>query len=171
MVAREKSFLRRLLLEAALFSLLLTTLPALAAGSSDAGNAARFASLRSDRINLRVGPGKTYPILWVLTRKGMPVEVLREFNGWRMIRDFEGDKGWVQQSMVTQERTVVVRGGVRALHARPDEASALVARAEPGVIGRLFSCRGAWCQIRASGITGWIKREEIWGVGADEKVP
>ena len=129
----------------------------------------RFESLRSDRINLRVGPGLTYPILWVLTRKGMPVEVLREFDHWRKIRDFDGDNGWVQESMVTPERTVIVTGRIRALHARPEPASRLVARAEPGVVARLLACRGAWCQIKTSGITGWVKRDAVWGVGGEEE--
>jgi SH3-like domain-containing protein len=171
MVERRKRFLRCLLLGAALFSLLAALSSALAGDDAEADKIPRFVSLRSDRINLRVGPGRTYPILWVLTRKGLPVEILRDFNDWRMIRDFEGDKGWVQQSMVTPERTVIVTGKVRALRSRPDPASALVARAEPGVIARLLACRGAWCRIRASGIAGWLKRNEIWGVRRDARAP
>ena len=37
----------------------------------------RFVSLRSDQVNLRVGPGENYPIQWVLTRKEMPVEIIK----------------------------------------------------------------------------------------------
>ena len=33
----------------------------------------RFASLDSNEINLRAGPGTDYPILWVYQRKGLPV--------------------------------------------------------------------------------------------------
>ena len=46
---------------------------------SGPGKLPRFASLRSDEVNLRVGPGENYPIEWVLKRKDMPVEILREF--------------------------------------------------------------------------------------------
>ena len=35
---------------------------------------------------MRVGPGETYPIEWVLTRKDMPVEIVKEFQNWRLIR-------------------------------------------------------------------------------------
>ncbi len=40
---------------------------------------------------------------------------------------------------------------------------------EPGVIGALGRCRGAWCRIGAGGFSGWLKRDEFWGVLADEE--
>lgn len=166
MVAGGRSFLRRFLPIAALFFPLAAAAPALAGKNLQAFKTPRFESLRSDRINLRVGPGLNYPILWVLTRKGLPVEILRNFDDWRKIRDFEGDKGWVQENMVAPQRTVVVMGKVRALRARPNAPSRLVARAEPGVIASLLGCRGAWCQIEVSGITGWVERNEVWGAPA-----
>jgi SH3-like domain-containing protein len=130
----------------------------------------RFVSLRSDQVNLRVGPGETYPIQWVLTRKEMPVEIIREFEHWRMIRDWQGTEGWVHERMVSRKRGVVVKGGIRALHRQPDPASEVIARAEPGVFARLVECRGGWCRIEAAEITGWVQRGEVWGVYPDEVV-
>jgi SH3-like domain-containing protein len=130
----------------------------------------RFVSLRSDLVNLRVGPGENYPIQWVLTRKEMPVEIVREFEHWRMIRDWQGTEGWVHERMVWGKRGVVVKGGIRALHRQPDPASEVVARAEPGVFARLAECRGGWCRIEAAEITGWVQRGEVWGVYPDEVV-
>ncbi len=130
----------------------------------------RFVSLRSDLVNLRVGPGENYPIQWVLTRKEMPVEIVREFEHWRMIRDWQGTEGWVHERMVWGKRGVVVKGGIRALRRQPDPASEVVARAEPGVFARLVECRGGWCRIEAAEITGWVQRGEVWGVYPDEVV-
>jgi SH3-like domain-containing protein len=156
----------------------LTLLVTLAAGalSASAGEAEpgqrlpRFVSLRSDQVNLRVGPGANYPIQWVLTRKEMPVEIIKEFEHWRMIHDWQGTEGWVHERMLTSKRAVVVKGGVRALHRQPDLASGVVARAEPGVFARLIECRGTWCRIEAADITGWMQRSEVWGVYPDEPV-
>src|ERR1700761_294948 len=116
--------------------------PPAAAAESEAGQKLpRFVSLRSDQVNLRVGPGENYPIEWVLTRKEMPVEIVREFENWRMIRDWQGTEGWVHERMLTGKRAVVVKGGIRTLYRQPDPASAAVARAQPGVIARLLECR------------------------------
>jgi SH3-like domain-containing protein len=128
----------------------------------------RFVSLRSNRVNLRVGPGETYPIEWVLTRKDMPVEIVKEFQNWRLIRGWQDTKGWILDRMVTAKRDVVIDGAVRALHRRPDPASELVARAEPGVVARLTELQGPWCRIEAGGYTGWVLRTEVWGVLPDE---
>src|SRR5215475_11966413 len=109
------------------------------AGESEGGQKLpRFVSLRSDQINLRVGPGENYPIEWVLTRKEMPVEIVKEFENWRMIRDWQGTEGWVHERMLTGKRAVVIRGGIRTLHRLPDPASPAVARAQPGVVARLL---------------------------------
>ena len=47
----------------------------------------RFASLRSDEVNVRTGPGTRYPVDWVFKRKAMPVEIVAEYENWRKIRD------------------------------------------------------------------------------------
>jgi SH3-like domain-containing protein len=130
----------------------------------------RFASLRSDDVNLRVGPGENYPIEWVYKRKDMPVEIIEKFQNWRKIQDWQGTNGWVLDRMVTGKRAVVVAGATRPLYHRPDAASQIVARAEPGVIARLVECQGAWCRIEAGGYSGWVQRTEVWGVLPDETV-
>ena len=153
----------------ALYALVLA-LPSLAAMAQapPADKLPRFVSLRSDDVNLRVGPGETYPITWVLKRKDMPVEIIEQFQNWRRVRDWQGDRGWVLERMVTGKRDVIVDGAIRALRREPDPAAPIVARAEPGVIARLIELRGAWCRIEAGGYKGWVQRSEIWGVYSDE---
>ena len=131
----------------------------------------RFVSLDSDKVNLRTGPGRRYPIEWVLVRKHMPVEVIAQFEYWRRIREWDGTTGWVQQQLVTGKRHVIVeKGGNRPVHDRPDAASRLVARAEPGVVARLGECQGAWCRIETDSVSGWMRRAELWGVYPDDEV-
>jgi SH3-like domain-containing protein len=131
----------------------------------------RFVSLRVDEVNLRTGPGERYPIDWVLVKKGLPVEIVQEFDVWRKVRDSQGSEGWVHQRMVSGTRTVIVAGKLRTLHADADAAAPAVARVEAGVLARLLECHGSWCRIEAQGIKGWLERSEIWGVYPDETVP
>jgi SH3-like domain-containing protein len=147
------------------------TAPASGAENGPGGKLPRFVSLRSDLINLRVGPGQTYPIAWVLTRKGMPVEIVKEFQNWRMVKVWNDASGWIMDRMVTAERHVVVAGAVRTLHRQPDGASEIVARAEPGVVARLLECRGDWCRIEAGSYQGWLQRGDVWGVLPGEPYP
>ena len=146
--------------------------PAVAADAETGLKVPRFVSLHADRVNLRAGPGRQYPIEWVLTKKDMPVEVIAQFEHWRRIRDWDGTIGWVQEHMVAGRRYVVVaKGGTRPVYQQPDAASVVVARAEPGIVARLLECRGPMCRIAADDISGWMRRSDIWGVYPDETVP
>jgi SH3-like domain-containing protein len=123
----------------------------------------RFVSLRSNEVNLRTGPGTTYPVEWVYVRRGLPVEVIAEFDVWRRIRDWQNTVGWVHQSMLDGRRTALIVGGDRSLLREPADSAPLVARLAPGVIARLIECDGLWCRIEAQGYRGWLKRDEFWG--------
>ena len=59
----------------------------------------RFASLKADEVNVRAGPATRYPVDWVFKRKGMPVEIVAEFENWRKIRDWQGTSGWVREHL------------------------------------------------------------------------
>jgi len=128
----------------------------------------RFVSLRAGEVNLRAGPGTEYHVVWIYQRKHMPVEVIEEFDTWRRIRDYQGDSGWVHQSMLSGERTAIVTKENEMLRDRPADEAKAIARLEPGVIGAIETCADAWCRLRAGGYTGWLRRSAIWGVYPDE---
>ena len=128
--------------------------PVVAADAEASLPVPRFVSLHADKVNLRAGPGDRYPIEWVFTRKEMPVEITGQLEHWRRIRDWEGATGWVHERMLSGKRAVIVKGGVRPLFRQPEPDAAVVARAEPGVIGRLLECRNAWCKIETGEVSG-----------------
>src|SRR5262245_43036440 len=68
----------------------------------------RCVSPKSDRVYLRQGPGTDYPIAWVFQRAGLPVEVIREFEVWRQVRDASGTVGWVHSSLLSGRRTALI---------------------------------------------------------------
>jgi SH3-like domain-containing protein len=128
----------------------------------------RFASLDSGEANLRAGPGKDYPILWVYQRKGLPVEIIQEFDTWRRIRDRDGTVGWVQQNLLSGKRTGLIIDQQRTLRAEPGSNDA-VARLQPGVVARIEECRSDdWCKLEAQGYRGWLTRDEFFGAYPDE---
>ena len=125
----------------------------------------RFASLKTDEVNLRSGPGLRYPIEWVYKRRDLPVQIEREFEVWRQISDQEGVKGWVHQATLVGRRSFVVTGHEQTVRSDPQTNADPVARLKPGVIGRLRSCeaKADWCQVQVGDYRGWLKRDEFWG--------
>jgi len=132
----------------------------------------RYVSLKSDHVNVRVGPTKDQDVSWIYTRAGLPVEITAEFENWRRVRDSEGAEGWVYHSLLSGRRTAVVtmkqKDDLAALYDRPDPGSAVAARLQAGVVAQVKRCSGGWCRILGKGFDGWIEQQRLWGVYADE---
>jgi len=134
----------------------------------------RYVSLKSDHVNVRAGPTKDNDVAWVYTRSGLPVEITAEFENWRRVRDSEGAEGWVYHSLLSGRRTAVVtmktKDELAPLYDRADQASAIAARLQAGVVAQVKRCAAGWCHVGGSGFDGWIEQQRLWGVYADEKV-
>lgn len=161
----------------AILAALLLGLPApLAAQQSDATKGLsglptpRFVSIASGEANMRAGPGETYPVIWTYKRKGLPVEVIREWGIWRQLRDPDGDIGWMNKNLLSGTRMAMVRGKVVNLYARAEFASAPAWRAEPGVIGAVQVCDEGWCRITVGGKSGYVLAVDLWGVYKGETI-
>jgi SH3-like domain-containing protein len=139
------------------------------AGAHAAGPAPHYASLRTDKAYLREGPTYAHRILWIYRRKGYPVRVIAAFDIWRRVEDADGTLGWMNASMLTDRRTVLVMGKSRVpLGAAAGARARIVAWAEPGVVAALKACEVSQCKISAGGTDGWIDKKNIWGVDAGE---
>jgi SH3-like domain-containing protein len=147
---------------------LLVLLPAPAGAEDTKLPLPRYASLEADEVNMRAGPGETYPKLWVYQRRGMPVEIIEEFDIWRRVKDYQGVVGWVKGSLLSGHRTAIVTETRRTLRKRAEDESPAVALLDPGVIARVLECDGVWCRLEVQGYKGWLKRADFWGVYPEE---
>jgi SH3-like domain-containing protein len=125
----------------------------------------RFVTLAAEKVFVRTGPALRYPIKWVYQRESLPVEIIQEFDTWRKIRDMDGDDGWVHQSLLSGDRTGIVKGEAN-LGIRKDAATdaRVIAWLEPNVVAALEACHGAWCEIKADGYEGYVERKFLWGI-------
>ncbi|MGD1038608.1 MAG: SH3 domain-containing protein [Roseiarcus sp.] len=164
----------RLGLAAALLSLWPAVTLSDPAGSVTGLPLPRYASLKTDRVNLREGPSKDHPTKWVFQRAGLPVEITAEFEIWRKVRDSEGAEGWVLHSLLSGRRTGLVgvgkKGEVFKIYTRPKTNGDVAATLQSGVIANVRTCDGAWCLIDGEGYKGYIEQAALWGVYPNEKI-
>jgi len=134
----------------------------------------RFVSLKSQKVNVRRGPGRQYDIAWEFRRAGLPVEIVQEFDNWRKIRDAQGDEGWVFHSLLSGERAAIVAPWADqktfALRTGAVGDTAIIAYLEANVIAEVVQCDGQWCRVRGTGYDGWISQDDLWGVYPNEQV-
>jgi SH3-like domain-containing protein len=125
-----------------------------------------WASLRAAEVNMRVGPSPNYPIEWVYRMPGLPVKVIRLQEGWRLVQDPDGARGWIVARLLDPARGAIVVGdGLAEIREDPEDSAPLMWRAEPGVVGKLGDCREGWCRIDVTGRRGWIRADRLWGAG------
>lgn len=125
-----------------------------------------WAALRASEVNMRVGPSENFPIDWVYRRPGLPVKVLRINQGWRLVEDPDGTRGWVVARFLTPDRGAIVVGdGLAEMRETADSGARVLWRAEPGVVGALGDCDDGWCEFAVGARKGWIRAARLWGAG------
>lgn len=128
----------------------------------------RFVSLKGREGNARRGPGLTHRIDWVFTRSGMPLKITAEYEHWRRVEDAEGVGGWVHYALLSGVRSVLVAEDMAEFHARPQDESEVLFKAERNVVGWVQECRPGWCRVSVEGDRGWIRTSALWGVQPNE---
>jgi SH3-like domain-containing protein len=168
---------RRTAVLVALGAILMGASAARAANDAGSGLAVpRFVSLKSDKVNVRAGPTKDNDVAWIYTRAGLPVEITAEYENWRRVRDWEGAEGWVYHSLLSGRRTGLIQPNAKindefiSVYASADTKSAVTARLQRGVLGKVKHCTGTWCRITGEGFDGWVEQERLWGVYPNEKI-
>ena len=134
----------------------------------------RFVSLKAEKVNVRRGPSSDHAVAWVFNRKGLPVEIVAEFETWRRVRDSDGEEGWILQNMLSGKRTAMTapwkKDQTIALYDRADAKGGLIAKLAAGVVGEVDSCTGEWCEVTAGGFDGYVEQSQLWGVYPGETV-
>ena len=125
----------------------------------------RFVSLKSDDVNLRVGPSTNYPITLKYISPNLPVEIIDEFDVWRQARDHNGTIGWLHKSLIKGERYILTgykNGKEINLYNRPN--GKIIGIIKKNNILDLKICIINWCKVNQNKIKGWLLKKNVWGV-------
>ena len=127
----------------------------------------RFVSLKSNKVNLRRGPGLDYKIDWVYKRKHLPLMIVSEFGHWRQVIDFEGYSGWIYKDLLSGSRYIIVNNEETLLRNKATFDSLGKAILKRELVAKLIDCEGLWCFIRIRNMRGYVLAEHIWGISID----
>lgn len=115
------------------------------------------------KANVRSGPGTDYDILWSVGQY-YPVDTLKRSGNWYLIRDFEGDEGWIFHRLLAKIPAVIVKVPLANVRQGPGAKTAILFQAEKGVSFKRLGKHGAWLKVRhADGDIGWIHHSLVWG--------
>jgi SH3-like domain-containing protein len=112
--------------------------------------------------NIRSGPGTSHTLLWKV-EKYFPIRVIEKSGEWYHFEDFEGDKGWVHQSLVKKISTVVTKKDGCNIRSGPGTSHKIIFTVEKGIPFKVLKHEGNWIHIEhADGDKGWIHKSLVW---------
>lgn len=139
-------------------SLTLLTLLILTSGTALAERLA----VTADIANIRSGPGTGHDVIWQV-QKYFPFDVIKKEGAWYQFRDFEGDIGWIHESLVGNLSTVITRSPECNVRAGPGIRHDILFTVSGGIPFKVLAREGTWLQIQhADGDRGWIHDSLVW---------
>ena len=112
--------------------------------------------------NVRSGPGSQYDVMWQV-EKYYPFEVLKKEKKWLHFKDFEGDRGWLHESLAGKIDTVVTTSATGNIRSGPGTENEIRYTVERGTPFKVTGKKGNWLKIEhAKGYRGWIYKSLVW---------
>ena len=131
----------------------------------------RFVSLKSDNSNLRVGPSENYPIKLRYIVANTPVEIIDEYEDWRKIKDYEGNKGWLHKSLIKGKRFAIVntpyQEGLQVFNKPKGNNIGKIGKKN---VLEVKTCLINWCKIKYEKNKGWVNKLNLWGIYKNETI-
>lgn len=127
-------------------------------------SAAEYVSVKKDEVNIRATPSTKGEISSEVFA-GFPLEVLKREGQWAKVVDFEGDKGWIHTSLISKDKTVIVRKKDINLRQAPntDKNNPVIATVKYGVVFTPLEKKGDWLRVRHADKTeGWLSKSLVW---------
>jgi len=128
-----------------------------------------FLSISGRRANIRATSDGAAPILFEVYAN-YPLRVLAQDGRRLHVEDYEGDKGWVHDSLVQFDPYVIVRLNQINVRDRPGlgaDGQPVGKRrfvAEKGVVFQVIEEKDGWLKIKHSdGDIGWCSGNIVWG--------
>ena len=112
--------------------------------------------------NIRSGPGTRHNVLWKV-EKYFPLLVIDKSGEWYHFKDFEGDTGWVHNSLVRKIPAVITKNDTCNIRSGPGTNHQILFTVEKGIPFKVLKRQGSWIHIEHSdGDKGWIHKALVW---------
>lgn len=124
--------------------------------------AAERVSVNTDIANVRAEPDTDAAVIWQVERYH-PLNVVSKQENWYLFEDFEGDRGWIHNTLLTDVETVIVKKDNCNVRSGPGTDNDIRFTVDKGVPFKVLKKDGKWINIvHADGDDGWIHQSLVW---------
>ncbi|MBC2711857.1 MAG: SH3 domain-containing protein [Desulfosarcina sp.] len=119
-------------------------------------------SVKADIANIRSGPNTSDSVIWQV-EKYHPLKVVQKQGRWYLFEDFEGDRGWIHNSLLSDINAVIVKNNNCNVRSGPGTDNDIQFTVNKGVPFKVLKKKGDWLHVvHADGDQGWIHRSLVW---------
>ena len=122
-----------------------------------------FLTLRYDKVHLRQGPSREYPIKIFYKKKFLPVLIQDKSDNFKKIRDHENNSGWIHVSQLSKKKAAIVIDDKLIMFNSPTIYSKPKVVLNKGRLCLITKCQNEWCKIKVDKYKGWVKKDSLWG--------
>ena len=122
-----------------------------------------YLTLKYNKVNVRYGPGRDYPIKYVYKKKNLPLKVIDKKDNFRKIIDFKKNSGWIHTSQLKKNKSFILLED-QILFLKPTKHSKPLFIIAKGRLLIVKKCKKNWCRVKTENFLGWVKTNEIWGL-------
>ena len=122
-----------------------------------------FLSLKKDKVYVRYGPGKDYPIKYIYRKKFLPIKVIDKKDNFRRIIDHKKNSGWIHRIMLRKLNSLIILEE-KIVFKKNNKFSEPLVKLEKGRLVIIKKCEINWCKIETDNYIGWIDTKNVWGI-------
>ena len=122
-----------------------------------------FLSLKKDKVYVRYGPGKNYPIKYIYKKKFLTIKVIDKKDNFRRIIDHKQNSGWIHRIMLRKLNSLVILEE-KIVFKKNTKFSKPIVKLEKGRLVIIKRCKINWCRIETGNYSGWIETKNVWGI-------
>ena len=122
-----------------------------------------FLTLRYDKVNLRQGPSREYPVKIFYKKKFLPVLIQDRSENFRKIKDHENNTGWIHISQLSKKKAAIVIAEDLIMFNSPTIYSKPIVILKKGKLSKIIKCKKDWCKAKIGKYKGWLKKDALWG--------
>ena len=117
--------------------------------------------LKNSEVNVRYGPGFSYPIKFKYKKRFLPLKVIDKKKILERLLIIK-NSGWIHSSQLKKNKSFILLEN-QILFSKPTKYSKPVAKIFAGRLLLVKKCKLKWCKIKTDKYEGWIIRDDLWG--------
>ena len=117
----------------------------------------------TSKANLRAGPGRWYPIKWVIKKPSLPVKIIDENEDFLHVLLHDGTKYWIYKDLTDSKHNLIVIEDTVI----KNKKGQVIAKVLKDVIIKEHNCsekkESNVCRVRINSVKGYIYKSSLWG--------